>query len=314
MTTKYSISLMLILSIIFAGCAASVSFTPNGSARTPKPENAKITILDGDERYSDKCASLGQIEVYDAGLAVNCDFDVVVNKAVQKAQEVGADAIKITEIKKPDFISTCYRLKAIALAYDGPDSATEEKILAAPDERFLLFSNANPCGDYGDSTRLSQAFSKINLIPFFAFTCYDNGRTSLVKYPLTESRIQEHIWLLLAGNLKNTIRIEKSAKDFDTYLDYFTKVAENARKGDGSPLTWGAPLTLAGLDSTAIIYIPIGIERESQRHVQARFYVLLANCRGQIFFARSFEYRPDKWSKDLKSFASDVEGRLPLVW
>ena len=132
---------MLVLSFVISSCAPSVSVTKFNEKRPPKPAEDKIFVFFNTDKLSDKCVPLGEISVYDAGLAVNCGFYDVLFKAMDQAKEIGADAIKVTEVKKPDLLSTCYRIKALAIAYNGLDTnkITKADFLAPPDSNDIAF-------------------------------------------------------------------------------------------------------------------------------------------------------------------------------
>jgi hypothetical protein len=54
---------------------------------------------------------IGNVKVGD-GFRFNCGYDVTLNAVKQKAIEIGGNAIKLTSVKSPDLMSTCYRMKA----------------------------------------------------------------------------------------------------------------------------------------------------------------------------------------------------------
>ena len=48
-------------------------------------------------------------------IGTDCGYQSVINKSKNKTIDLGGNAFKITELKKPDAHNTCYRLHGIAL-------------------------------------------------------------------------------------------------------------------------------------------------------------------------------------------------------
>lgn len=314
----FRISFIVITALIYTSCGPAVKFIPSGSNKEPKTNNYQVLVLAPDNKLSNDCEIIGEISVHDSGISINCGFDVVLSNAIEQAKKVGADAIKIIEVKKPDMISTCYRIKALAISYKGPksDSLTLDKLLAPLDSSnsaFISFSDCYICNDYGDVNSLSKQKTKINLVPFFAFTVYADGTNEVVHYPITESRITPHFLNLLEGYDWNANLIVKDSDDYKKYFKYYTDLFNDFIRGKGNPLTWGQNASIELNDTSSVIYIPFAIEREAQHNVRARFYTLIANSKGKIIFSRCFDFEPQIWSRDFNSFANDIEGRLPLA-
>jgi hypothetical protein len=108
----------LLLVTLFSSCAASVSYKSISEARQPKPDGFEVQVFQENETIAKKNTTLGLISVDDSGFTVHCSYDIVLEKAKEKAREIGADAIKIVKVESPDLISSCYRLKALAVVFD----------------------------------------------------------------------------------------------------------------------------------------------------------------------------------------------------
>ena len=305
---------VLLAVLAISSCAPSVEFISTGITRTPKPADYRMIILDRSERLSENCKSLGDIHVTAGFLSSHCDFDQVLLKLADKGREVGADAVKITAIHEPDTVSSCYRMDGTAVSYTGSKTATVEALLARPNLTFLSWDDAEACGDFGDTAMIPRNLSKIHLIPFFVLTAHDDSISGVDNYPVTESRIRSHFLLMLRTTHRPVEQIERDSRNFHAILDYYYAVGKKATRGIGSPLEWSSPIAAGLLDTSSVIYIPMAVERVSQRSVQARFYALIADSRGRIIFARCFKYDAERWAKEFNRFADDVEGRLPIVW
>ena len=315
MLNYFKISFFIIIPIFLSSCAPSVSISSNGVKRSPKPDSYEMMIVKPYEQLSDSCKILGDIKVYDAGLAVNCGFNKVLNKLIKKAKLLGADAIKIVKINPPDMLSTCYRIEALAVSYDGinKDSLSYSEILAPPDTSFISFKDCYPPKDYGNIDSIAKHINTIDLIPFFPVTAYKDSLWNVDEEQITANRIRKYILAQIKKNNKDVIFVDKSFDDYKKYLNYTTDILKKASLGKGNPLDWGENLELNTMDPSAIIYMPIAVERESQRSKKGRFYILLANMKGKILFSRSINYDPAVWSYHYSKFVEQAGPKLPLA-
>jgi hypothetical protein len=311
--TPIALAFSIVVALAFSACAPSIDFISSGKSKSSKQTEDRMVLFQQNERYTDKCISLGEIRVYDGFLTAHCDFDLVLRKVYTKAREVGADAVKILKVHQPDSISSCYRIEALALAFNGPGPFKEDELLASADTAFLSFPDAFPCGSYNDTTSTPTAIKRVILFPFSAYTLYDNGTAFSTGYELTVSRIRSHLLKLLNGVHVEVDQVTKMSRSFAEYSQFYQAVVEKATLGKGSPLGWGGSVRSNLVDPGSVFYIPVAIERESQRQSRGRFYVLVANNRGQIVASRNFEFDPEKWSMEFNSFANEVEGKLPIV-
>lgn len=308
----------ILISLFIISCGPSIKVTSSGETREPKSKDYKMLVLDINDRLPDKCVSLGEISVYDAGLAEHCSYKEVLSKAIKQAKTMGADAIKLTEVLKPDFWCTCYRIKALAIAYNVPgnDSITYEKPLAPPDSSevsFISFDDCYPCIDLGNLNSLSKTNTKINLLPFFIYTVSPDGRHNVIDYPIIESRMKPHFQRLLKSYNWRVNYISNESDNLNACVNYYGDLLTDIISGKGNPLDWGKKTSIDLEDTNSIIYIPFAVEREAQHHVNGRFYVLIADSKGKIQFCRCFDYNPLEWSSHFNSFANDIEKRLPLA-
>lgn len=113
---KFAVVMLLALSLI--GCEPALNYTSLQPSRTPKSNNSHIMIYPSTETVPADFVVLGTIRVDDSGFTTNCSLDYVVECAIKKARDVGADAIQITKIKPPDLWSYCYRITASAISFD----------------------------------------------------------------------------------------------------------------------------------------------------------------------------------------------------
>lgn len=110
--------LLFIIAVLYLqfSCAPTVQYQGERKSRTKTSTISDIIVFDQDSYIPSNANILGSIYIGDSGLSVGCSFNEVIDIAKRKAIEVGGDAIQITELKTPDFSSTCYRIRANILA------------------------------------------------------------------------------------------------------------------------------------------------------------------------------------------------------
>jgi len=308
--------LITILSLI--SCAPSISFTGKFSKKIQKQKDYKILYIDEGDRISDSTIVLGEINVYDGGLAVNCGFAEVINKLEEEARKVGADAIKITELKPPDSFSTCFRIKAEAYDYLGSDTnkVTLAQILAPLDildSAFISYNDCVECKEYGKVDEISKDKNQIITVPIGIITSLNDGGNSFNNYPITESRMNEQFNLLLESYGWNVKPLSRESIYYNSLVDYYSSILQHLLNDNENPLEWKVDSLLQINEPNSYLYFPIIIEREAQYIMKARFYLVITNNIGQIINFSCFNFDPKLWSRDFNKFANDIENRLPLT-
>lgn len=76
------------------------------------PKDATVLIFGEREALPEGVVAKGRIKVLDGGFKTNCGYDETMKEAMAKARKAGANVVHITNLKKPDGFSTCYRLRA----------------------------------------------------------------------------------------------------------------------------------------------------------------------------------------------------------
>lgn len=71
-----------------------------------------VVIIPIEKRPPVNAKHLGSIKILDGGFKINCGYERTMDQAREKASKLGGNIVKITELKKPDLWSTCYRLWA----------------------------------------------------------------------------------------------------------------------------------------------------------------------------------------------------------
>jgi len=55
---------------------------------------------------------IGTVKIGEAGMTIDCDYELVTSQAVQEARKAGGNILKITEHIYPDMRSSCHRIRA----------------------------------------------------------------------------------------------------------------------------------------------------------------------------------------------------------
>ena len=109
--------------LLLAGCNAKVS-TQITKTYPETDIKQEIKVVKANDIIPDNTEVIGIVEVGDNGLTGNskCTYEAVIEKAKEEARKAGGNAIKITQHKYPDRISTCHRITADILHIDNVDS------------------------------------------------------------------------------------------------------------------------------------------------------------------------------------------------
>ena len=86
----------------------------------PLSKNELIVVLELADNQDIEGTLVGNISATDSGFSVECGFYQNIDNLKEIARNAGANLVKITEIKEPNRLSTCYRLKANIYKVDNP--------------------------------------------------------------------------------------------------------------------------------------------------------------------------------------------------
>ena len=111
---------------------------------------------------------IGFFALQDGGLTIKCDYYTMLNLAKEKAFASGANVIKITKVKEPDFASTCYRL--YGRLYHVEDYKKYETKIHKTEERKLV-----PSDFKGDHENRPWAVRSVHKIEFYWERSKKNG-------------------------------------------------------------------------------------------------------------------------------------------
>jgi len=78
----------------------------------------EVKVFSSNESVPSNAEKLGTVKIGDSGFSTNCNYSTVIDMAKVEARKVGGNALKITQHKQPDFLSTCHRISANILRID----------------------------------------------------------------------------------------------------------------------------------------------------------------------------------------------------
>ena len=117
--------LFLILIIGFTSCSPKIS----SNFTNPQPKlsiEEKVALLDIEHKIPENLIKVGGLKFQDSGFSTDCSFNSLMTQARNEARKNGANIVKVIEKKKPDFWSSCYRLKIDLYKYDGDVSSLSQ--------------------------------------------------------------------------------------------------------------------------------------------------------------------------------------------
>jgi len=104
----------IVFIIVLVSCTTTNSYRPYGASYLPY--QGKVEVLSIYTPIPTSCIRLGEVHVYDGGLAFNCDYETVLDQAQQLVAKAGGDTLKLTKISTPNFwVSSCYRIRGDVL-------------------------------------------------------------------------------------------------------------------------------------------------------------------------------------------------------
>ncbi|MBY0066917.1 hypothetical protein [Empedobacter falsenii] len=110
--------LSLSTALLLTSCASTVKTTITNQEKA-LTTNDKVAFLDVNHKVPENAKKIGNTKFGDSGFSTDCDFNSNLIKARQIARENGANIVKVTESKKPDLWSSCYRMKIDFYKYEG---------------------------------------------------------------------------------------------------------------------------------------------------------------------------------------------------
>jgi hypothetical protein len=98
-------------------------------AQTSKSINEILILGEGDKAPT--ATAIGKVKIVDKGFKIVCDYETTMRQAREKALDMGGNVIKITKLKQPGFVSSCWQLWGDVYKVDDMSKLLEQNV---PDE------------------------------------------------------------------------------------------------------------------------------------------------------------------------------------
>ncbi|MGF1636557.1 MAG: hypothetical protein ACFCUU_05745 [Cyclobacteriaceae bacterium] len=95
---------------IFYSCSPKVTTRLNTSLK-PLDFREDVTVLNIDDPEPIQSTHIGIVKVTDGGLTIKCDYETVLDKAIDETRKSGGNVLHITQHIRPDLWSTCHRIQ-----------------------------------------------------------------------------------------------------------------------------------------------------------------------------------------------------------
>lgn len=109
---KKAITLILFSAIILQSCSPKIRTNLSNSSYQPLESESEIVVIEQNDQVPENSKLIGDLKIGDSGFSTDCGYTKVMDEAKITARKSGANLIHLTEVKKPNFGSTCYRIKA----------------------------------------------------------------------------------------------------------------------------------------------------------------------------------------------------------
>lgn len=103
---------IMVVGFAIQSCSPKIRSSLTANNFSAIEEETEIMVLKDQITIPKNSQLVGDLKIGDSGFSTDCGYDIVIEKAKLTARKSGANLIQITELKPPDFNSTCYRIKA----------------------------------------------------------------------------------------------------------------------------------------------------------------------------------------------------------
>lgn len=117
---------MVVGLFVLNACSPKVSSSISTNYE-PLDYREEIVVIGMDQPGPEAFELLGEVKIGDAGLTMDCGYELVLEKARLEARKAGGNVLKIIEHKPPTALgSSCHRLKAQILRVENIESLLED--------------------------------------------------------------------------------------------------------------------------------------------------------------------------------------------
>jgi len=122
---KKEILLTLLILLILQSCSPKIRTNLSNTNFQSLHPDSDILILTENEVVPENSNFIGDLKIGDSGFSSDCGYTKVMDEAKKEAIKSGANLIKLTEVIKPNFGSTCYRINAKLYRNLNPEALTQ---------------------------------------------------------------------------------------------------------------------------------------------------------------------------------------------
>lgn len=109
---KKTIILTLLIAAILQSCSPKIRTHLATESFKPLAAETEILIVNQNEKVPVDFKFVGELKIGDSGFSTDCGYSKVISDAKESAKKSGANLIHLTEVKKPNLGSSCFRIKA----------------------------------------------------------------------------------------------------------------------------------------------------------------------------------------------------------
>lgn len=108
---KNTLALLAFL-VFLSSCSPKISKNLLRESEVQLNSIEEIQLIELDENVPMKSLYIGNVKVGESGFTVSCGYDKMILECKKEAMKVGANIVKLTKVKNPNWWSTCYRIEA----------------------------------------------------------------------------------------------------------------------------------------------------------------------------------------------------------
>lgn len=183
---KETLYVFLLLSSCFFSCKTGIKLegSPTKQLKALR-NNAPVVVFEIKDSLptNQSTTFLGNFKLKDGGTTIDCNYERILQIAKEKARKVGANAIKLTEHKKPStYWSTCHRIKfqlwklentrpyERQLIWSADRELTWKEFQGSPENKAPSFLCGKISAQFQDQNLLTGK-GHIHILPIINFDC-----------------------------------------------------------------------------------------------------------------------------------------------
>lgn len=106
------ITFTLVTGLFLYSCSPKIKSNLSDNRFQAFDKDYDVLILEPGDIVPKQSLFVGDLKIGDTGFSTDCGYKTVISNAKTTARNSGANIVHLTEVRKPNFGSTCYRIKA----------------------------------------------------------------------------------------------------------------------------------------------------------------------------------------------------------